>query len=147
MRTPQGEELSRLVWDILQTAGRLTEAGNRLSAPFGLTAARWQVMGAIVQEAATVADVARHLAQTRQSVQRLADELVHDGLAAYGPNPRHRRASLLSPTSEGAASYAALMRRQAEWVNALSAGMRREDIAASRDLLATLGAALESSRP
>lgn len=146
MRTPQGEELSRLVWDILQTAGRLTEAGNRLSAPFGLTAARWQVMGVIIQQAAAVADIARHLAQTRQSVQRLADELVHDGLAAYSPNPRHRRAKLLAPTAQGVTSYRDLMGRQAEWVNALSTHMRLEDIVASRELLATLGAALENSR-
>lgn len=146
MRNPQDEELSRLVWDILQTAGRLTEAGNRLSAPFGLTAARWQVMGVITRQAVTVADAARQLSQSRQSVQRLADELVRDGLAAYSPNPRHVRAKLLTPTPRGAASYRKLMQEQAKWVNALSASMRLEDIAATRKLLATLSVALEDSR-
>jgi DNA-binding MarR family transcriptional regulator len=143
MRTPQGEELSRLVWDILQTAGRLIEAGNRLSAPFGLTAARWQVMGVIIEEAVTVADVARRLSQTRQGVQRLADDLVSDGLAAYSPNPRHVRAKLLAPTPQGIARYRELMGEQARWVNNLSANMRLEDIAAARRLLAALSAALE----
>lgn len=145
MRTPQGEELSGLVWDILHMASRLTEAGNRLSAPFGLTAARWQVMGVIAGQAATVADVARRLSQTRQGVQRLADELVRDGLAAYRANPRHIRAKLLAPTPQGAAAYRALMGEQAKWVNALSANIRLDDLTAARRLLATLGSTLENS--
>ncbi|WP_274426580.1 MarR family winged helix-turn-helix transcriptional regulator [Chelativorans sp. YIM 93263] len=144
MRTPQGEELSRLIWHILEAANRLTEAGNRLSAPFGLTAARWQVMGVIVEQTVTVADIARQLSQTRQGVQRLADELVRDGLAGYSPNPRHVRAKLLAPTPQGIESYRKLMADQAKWVNALSASMRVEDIAAARGLLATLSAALKA---
>jgi DNA-binding MarR family transcriptional regulator len=146
MRTPQGEEMSRLVWDILQTANRLTDSGNRLSAPFGLTAARWQVMGAITREALTIAEIARRLSQTRQGVQRLADELVRDGLAAYSPNPRHLRAKLLAPTTRGAASYRELMKAQAKWINALSADLRVEDIAAARGVLAKLNSGLEKSR-
>ncbi|WP_315703940.1 MULTISPECIES: MarR family winged helix-turn-helix transcriptional regulator [unclassified Bradyrhizobium] len=142
MHSPQSEELSRLVWDVLQTASRLIEAGNRLSAPFGLTAARWQVMGVIIQEPATVADVARRLSQTRQGVQRLADEMVRDGLAAYSPNPRHARAKLLAPTSQGSASYRKLMKEQAKWMEALSANLQLKDIAAARVLLATLNSAL-----
>ncbi|MBU6527419.1 MarR family transcriptional regulator [Methylocystis sp. MJC1] len=138
--------MSRLVWEILQTASHLTDSGNRLSAPFGLTAARWQVMGAISHQALTIAEVARRLSQTRQGVQRLADELVRDGLAAYSPNPRHVRAKLLAPTSRGATSYRALMEEQATWMNALSANMQLEDIAAARGVLATLNSALENSR-
>lgn len=146
MRTDKGEELGRLVWDILQSANRLIEAGNRLSAPFGLTAARWQVMGVIAEEAATVSDIARRLSQTRQGVQRLADEIARDGLATYSPNPRHARAKLLGPTSRGAASYRKLMQAQAQWMEDLSAHMQPEDIAAAHALLARLNAALENSR-
>lgn len=146
MRTPQGEEMSRLVWDILQTANRLTDSGNRLSAPFGLTAARWQVMGAITRESLTIAEIARRLSQTRQGVQRLADELVRDGLAAYSPNPRHLRAKLLAPTTRGVTSYRELMEAQAKWLNALSADLRVEDIAAARGVLVKLNSGLEKSR-
>lgn len=146
MQADKSDELSRLVWDILQSANRLIEAGNRLSAPFGLTAARWQVMGVIVQQPATVADVARRLSQTRQGVQRLADEMARDGLATYNPNPRHARAKLLSPTAQGAASYRKLMQAQAKWMEDLSAHMQLEDIVAAHALLATLNAALEDRR-
>lgn len=145
MHTLRGEELSRLVWKILQTASRLIEAGNRLSAPFGLTSARWQVMGAIAREPASVADVARRLSQARQGVQRLADEMVRDGLATYHPNPKHARAKLLAPTEQGATAYRKLMEQQAKWVEAMSADMRLADIAGARALLARLDAGMENS--
>lgn len=140
------EELSHLVWDILQAANHLIEVGNRLSAPFGLTAARWQVMGVIVQEPATVADVARHLSQTRQGVQRLADEMVRDQLAAYSPNPRHARAKLLAPTTQGGASYRKLMKEQAKWLESLAANVQVKDIAAARSLLGTLMRRISNQR-
>lgn len=144
MHTPHGEELSHLVWEVLQVASKLTEAGNRLSAPFGLTAARWQVMGMVAEDSASVADIARRLSQTRQGVQRLADELVRDGLADYSPNPRHARAKLLGATPEGAVRYRELMKEQAKWVNALSSGMRLEAISAARKLLKDLDAAIRA---
>lgn len=143
MRTPKGEELSRLVWVILRAASGLTEAGNMLSAPFGLTSARWQVLGVIVLGPATVSEVARQLTQTRQGIQRLADELVREGFAAYAPNPRHARAKLLTPTAHGAASYEALMGQQSKWVDALAADMRQDEIVAARALLQRLETALE----
>lgn len=146
MPTPRGESLSQLVWDILQAAGRLTEFGNALTAPFGLTAARWQVMGVITQRAATIAEIGRRLSQTRQGVQRLGDELACDGLAAYSPNPRHARAKLLAPTPLGAEVYRKVMEQQVEWMEVLSAEMRIDDIGAARALLATLVSALETSR-
>jgi DNA-binding MarR family transcriptional regulator len=140
----KNEALSHLVWDILQAANHLIEAGNRLSAPFGLTAARWQVLGVIVQEPATVADVARHLSQTRQGVQRLADDMVRDELATFSSNPRHARAKLLAPTAQGVESYRKLMKEQAKWMESLSTKMQVKEIAAARSLLAALSSALEN---
>jgi DNA-binding MarR family transcriptional regulator len=147
MHRSKSEKLSQLVWEILQTANRLTEAGNRLSAPFGLTAARWQIMGVIMQQAAPVADVARHVSQSRQGVQRLADELVRDGLAAYCVNPRHARAKLIAPTSRGADSYRNLMDQQAKWMKALAVDMQVADIDAARELLSILMSALQKHQP
>ncbi len=72
--------------------------------------------------------------------------MVRDGLAAYKPNPRHARAKLLAPTSRGAASYRKLMKKQAKWMDALSANMQLKDIAAAQALLATLNSAQENGR-
>uniref|UniRef100_UPI0015F010A0 MarR family winged helix-turn-helix transcriptional regulator n=1 Tax=Streptomyces phytophilus TaxID=722715 RepID=UPI0015F010A0 len=78
--------------------GQFLARGELLAAPAGLTAARWQVLYAVRREPLSVAGVARVLGVARQSVQRIADVLVERDLAAYEPNPAHRRAKLLRPT-------------------------------------------------
>ncbi|RNL87030.1 MarR family transcriptional regulator [Halostreptopolyspora alba] len=72
-----------------------------MARPAGLTAAWWQVLGAVLHEPLPVAGIARTMGITRQSVQRIADRLVRDGLAEYHPNPAHSRAKLLAPTEAG----------------------------------------------
>ena len=99
--TPEQELLSAAVKAAFRLNGQVLEIAETLSRPAGLTAASWQVLGAVLQEPIPVAAVAREVGVTRQSVQRLADILVERGLAAYQPNPAHRRAKLLSPTADG----------------------------------------------
>ncbi|ASU86061.1 MarR family transcriptional regulator [Nocardiopsis gilva YIM 90087] len=72
-----------------------------MARPAGLTAARWQVLGAVLHEPLPVSGIARAMGITRQSVQRIADLLVDQGLAEYAPNPAHSRAKLLHPTDQG----------------------------------------------
>lgn len=103
--TPLEQALQRLLSDSALTAFRLNgqylSATERLARPAGLTAAWWQVLGAVLAEPLPVAGVARALGTTRQSVQRIADLLVERGLATYEPNPAHRRAKLVTPTAAG----------------------------------------------
>lgn len=69
--------------------------------PAGQTFARWQVLAAVEETPLSVAQIARAMNLTRQSVQRVADLLVDDGLCAYEDNPAHARAKLLRLTSKG----------------------------------------------
>ena len=80
---------------------RLMEAAQDLAAHGGLTAAWWQVLGGVLDEPRSVADVGRIMGVSRQGVQRIADLLVERGLAEYRPNPAHRRAKLLACTEAG----------------------------------------------
>jgi DNA-binding MarR family transcriptional regulator len=45
--------------------------------------------------------IARRLGITRQSVQRVADAIVAEGLATYEPNPDHQRSPLVILTGTG----------------------------------------------
>ncbi|HET9966975.1 MAG TPA: helix-turn-helix domain-containing protein, partial [Streptosporangiaceae bacterium] len=72
--------------------GQFLAIAEELARPAGLTAAWWQVLGAVLREPLTVAGIAREMGITRQSVQRIADILADRGLAEYLPNPAHRRA-------------------------------------------------------
>jgi DNA-binding MarR family transcriptional regulator len=90
-----------LVARVFQAAGEMRRSGEVIAAQVGQTQARWQLMSVVSEGRWTVPDAARDLGVTRQGVQRIADELVADGLAQYVPNPRHRRSPLVQLTARG----------------------------------------------
>jgi DNA-binding MarR family transcriptional regulator len=131
------ETVSELILEVFRLNGSLLESGDALVADIGLTSARWQVLGAISLSPAPlpVAHLARNMGLSRQSVQRLANELEKDGLIRYAPNPHHERAKLVLLTERGAAAFKEAMARQGPWVMELVAGIDAEDIQAARSLL------------
>ena len=64
-----------------------------------------------------VANVARIMGLTRQSVQQTADSLAEDGLIEYMENPHHRRAKLMVMTPKGRKALDYVVERHAEWAN------------------------------
>ncbi|MFD3571207.1 MarR family winged helix-turn-helix transcriptional regulator [Streptomyces sp. NPDC058671] len=104
MSREQQDALSRTALGVFRLNGQFLAVSEKLAGPAGLTAAWWQVLGAVLPEPLPVAGIARVMGITRQSVQRIADLLVREGLAAYEPNPAHRRAKLLAPTEAGRAA-------------------------------------------
>jgi DNA-binding MarR family transcriptional regulator len=131
---------------VFQLDGLFSAAGDALARPAGQTSARWQVMAAIEDGPATVAEIARRLHLARQSVQRVADLLEADGIAAYEDNPGHRRAKLLSLTAKGANGLQTIQAAQRRWADALGAEIGERDL---RQASKVLGRVLESlaSRP
>jgi DNA-binding MarR family transcriptional regulator len=115
--TPSGEAFTQLVLSVFRLNGLLLEAGDRMTAPLRQTSARWQVMGCIDDEARTVADVARMMGLARQSVQRIADLLVEDGLAVYSENPHHKRAKLIKLNTKGLKVLSTIEAAQRIWAN------------------------------
>jgi DNA-binding MarR family transcriptional regulator len=135
-------EAARLLTEIVLLTFRLEnsfiDAADKISAPAGLTAARWKVLGAVLHEKRSVAEIGRMMGLARQSVQRLADILVAEGLARYEDNPAHKSAKLLIPTAEGRARIARLSGRQTDWANKVSDGIDTASLAATRDMLSQL---------
>ena len=115
--------------------GQFLALADELARPAGLTAAWWQVLGAVLDEPLTVAGVAREMGITRQSVQRIADILAGRGLAEYLPNPAHRRAKLLVPTEAGRAAIGRIGPAHAEAAARLAAVLGEDALA---DAVATL---------
>jgi DNA-binding MarR family transcriptional regulator len=100
-RTEAGDELTDVVIATFQLDGRLMEVARRLARAGGMTATEWRVLGGVLDEPHSVAEIGRLMGMTRQGVQRVADHLVSRGLADYRPNPAHRRAKLLVCTEAG----------------------------------------------
>jgi DNA-binding MarR family transcriptional regulator len=80
---------------------------------------------------------------TRQSVQRVADLLVGKGLAEYLPNPAHRRAKLLSPTSAGRTAVAAIGPGHAALADRLARALGEDGFAETVRNLERLSAVLD----
>lgn len=104
-RTPTHQELLSLSALItFRLNGQFLALAEELAQPAGLTATRWQVLGAVADQPLTVSGIARTMGITRQSVQRSADLLAAEGLVEYCENPAHARAKLVSPTESGRAA-------------------------------------------
>ncbi|HZD67656.1 MAG TPA: MarR family transcriptional regulator [Actinomycetes bacterium] len=127
-RTPAGDAFTTLLGQVIALTRRFTTVGEALAKPTGQTLARWLVLEAVQDAPATVAQIARGLHLARQSVQRLADVLVRDGLAAYQDNPAHRRAKLLRLTPQGRSALRTIQTAQRAWADALGAEIGEEDL-------------------
>ena len=123
--------------------GQVLELAERLARPAGLSAAWWQVLGAVLGTPLPVAGIAREMGITRQSVQRIADLLVERGLAEFRDNPAHRRAKLLVPTPAGREAVAAINPGHAAAAARLVAAIGGADrLGAALDALRSLSDAL-----
>ncbi len=74
----------------------------------------------------------------RQPVQRIADALVAEGLAAYRANPAHRRAKLLALTPGGRAVLRTISIEQEAWADVHGAAIGTERLEEARTLLAAI---------
>lgn len=129
-RTQAGDTLTGIILDLFRLNSRMLAAGDRLVAGLGLTSARWQVLGAIVEAGRPqpVAWLARDLGAYRQNVQRIVNDLQAEGLVAFETNPHHRRAQLIVLTDKGKRTFESAMALQAPWVNRLAEGLAVKDI-------------------
>jgi DNA-binding MarR family transcriptional regulator len=134
-RTPAGDAFTTLLGQVIGLTRRFTTAGEALAKPAGQTLARWLVLETIQDRPATVAQIARTLLLARQGVQRLADVLARDGLAAYQDNPAHRRAKLLRITPQGRTTLRSIQTAQAAWADALGAKIGEAELRQASILL------------
>lgn len=136
--------LSGVALTVFRLNGQFLSIAEDMARPVGLTAAWWQVLGAVLNEPLPVAGIAREMGITRQSVQRIANLLVAEGLAEYLPNPAHRRAKLVRPTGAGREAVARIDPAHAQVANKLADELGIDDFRETLDTLARLSDALDS---
>lgn len=95
------EKLSALALTTFALNGLFLTVAEQLTAPVGITATRWQVIGAVLKEPLTQSEIARRMGITRQSVRRTSLQLVAEGMLYFTSNPSSRKARLLHPTEKG----------------------------------------------
>jgi len=109
------ELVNKIVLKVFKLNGYFIKAADSITKESELTSARWQILGTVLHEQHTVAAIARSMGLTRQSVQRIADILVTEGLAEFLPNPAHKRAKLLSGTEKGINSIKKIRPKVIAW--------------------------------
>lgn len=142
-RTPEGDALTAVVLPTFELNGEFLSTASMISAPHELTPAQWQVLGAALEEPHSVAEIARRigLGLTRQSVQRVANDVVERGWAHWQENPSHRRAKLLAPTRAGRDAVEAMANEQHAWANRVGGVVGIESLRALGRLIEQVTAA------
>jgi DNA-binding MarR family transcriptional regulator len=141
--SPGGWAFSEVLVEVFRVNGLLLAAGDGLARPAGLTSARWQVLGVIDHGPATIAQVARTMGLTRQSVRQTADALVRDRLVELVDNPGHRRARLMALTDAGRTALRYVEEQQAGWASDIARRLPMSDLRACLSVLRDLGDLLE----
>lgn len=136
-----------LVADVLELAGRSRGTSEQIASSRGQTAARWHVMSVVSDQALNVPSIARRLGLTRQSVQRVVQDLVGEGLVTLEPNPDHARSSLVTLTEQGRHVVDELFQRSEASRRELldRAGLGLDDLHGAQRVLRTLLTAFDEA--
>lgn len=105
------KDISRLISEtvvaLFQANGKMLEWGDAFTAPFGMTSARWQIIGAIAWagQKQTAPQIAEQMGVSRQGAQKQLNLLVDDGLIEKLSNPSHQRSPHYHLTKKGSSLF------------------------------------------
>ncbi len=133
----ENQATNELIVEVFRLNGLLISTADKLVAKFGITGARWQVMGALVQTGGleTVSRLARDMGLTRQSVQRVVNEMAADGLLEFEENPHHKRSKLVRMSKRGEQVFSSALEIQLPWVKELSDGISQKQLTEAKRVL------------
>ena len=132
-----GETFTQIVLEIFKLSGILNSEGDKLTEEFGLSSARWKVIGAVAmsEELLTVPQIGRSMGQSRQATQRLVDVMVKDGMLKLVDNPNNKRAKYVDLTAEGASIYQQLDQKQLPWAASGAEKLTEEELSTTLSAL------------
>ena len=111
-RTPAGQAIEDLIVEIVATFFLLRAEGMRMGVVSSSGEGYWSVLRLLkLKGAQTVPQIARYRYVPRQSVQKLANEMLEDGVIELVNNPAHKRSKLLRLTPKGDAVFQELSDR------------------------------------
>lgn len=140
----RAESYRLLIADVYELAATSRRTSERIAADHGQTVARWHVLSVLSGRPLTVSAAARRLGLARQSVQRVVDELVADGMLSRLDNPDHQRAPLHELTDPGRRGLAGIVAAadQDRAARLTRAGVTAADLDHAREVLRKLLAVL-----
>jgi DNA-binding MarR family transcriptional regulator len=135
----KGEAIADLILEVAQFFFRLRAVGQKAGlftrwggGSFGFMRSL-ALLGPL-----TVPQIAQMRPTSRQRMQRLADELVAEGLVEFIDNPRHRRSKLVRLTRKGDARYRELSDRFLAIASTMGADLSEADIHKTAEIVRLL---------
>jgi DNA-binding MarR family transcriptional regulator len=145
-RGGRGAALTALIIPIIKLKMHFSRAGEAIAATGSQTLARWLALEMVANAPATVAQVARGLDLTRQSVQRIADLLEQDGLTEYVDNPVHQRSRLVRITAHGRQVLRTIQGAQRAWADGIAAEIGESNLRHAGSVIDDLTRALTEQK-
>ena len=142
-----GEVLTALIVPVIRLGASFSRAGETIAAAGGQTLARWLVLETVGEAPVTVAQIARELGYTRQSVQRVADLLELDGLTQYAVNPAHQRSQFVRITRLGRKTLATIQSSQRDWADRVGTEIGEADLRQATSVVENLTRILKAQQP
>ena len=137
-QTPSGELFTQLILETFRFNGLLIAGGDQVVNDLGLTSALWQVLGAVGEAPLPMAQIARKMGLTRQSVRRTANVLMDKGLVEFQDNPDHRRAKLVVMTKQGRNVLEKTKKIQIDWSNRIAQDLSSEELKTAVQIIRAL---------
>ena len=114
---------------VLEMGALIERDQGQSLARMGLTPSRAHALWILGDGPSTHRDLADALGVVPRSVTDLVDALESLGLAAREPDPKDRRASVITLTSSGSALVERLQQEQRRFADALFSNLSREELA------------------
>jgi DNA-binding MarR family transcriptional regulator len=142
------DPISRLSLHVFRAQQSLVSVGDELTAQWGMTSAKWKVLGAVElsETPPTAAGIGRIMGMTRQAATKQICMLVDLGLLIPHDNASDARASVYTLSADGKAIYIAISDAWANHVKALRTSISEKDIESALRVLDQLVLQLEKVR-
>ena len=126
-----------VILEIFKLHGQLNNVGDKLTQEFGLSSARWKVLGAIflAECSQTIPQIAKSMGQSRQAIQKIVTAMHKDGFLTLEENPHHKTAKLISLTKKGKEVFLQLDEKQIAWSNSYSENLDRDNLQSTIEIL------------
>lgn len=145
LHTTSGENFTQFILEIFRLNGLLGIIGDELVKNLGLTSSLWKVLGAIDAGPLPMAQIARDMGLTRQSVRRTANLLHKKGFVEFQNNPNHKRAKLVVMTKKGRNIFEKIQQTQIDWSNHIAQDLNLQEIKTARRILKLVSDYLEKN--
>jgi DNA-binding MarR family transcriptional regulator len=143
-RATASKAMQALMVETIATFFLLRAVGKQIGAVTAADGGYWGMLRSLkVEGPQTVPQIARSRPASRQHIQKLANEMVAEGVIEFIDNPAHRRSKLLRLTPKGNAIFQEISARIAQVAEGLGEGMDAEELAISVRVLRQLGERLK----